>query len=79
MSSFYVDPEAEDDPSSIPSAESFYASNPDDLGDFRDTCYNGPGWYYWYCLPGCLPDSQPYGPYATEADAQQACRNASEE
>lgn len=27
------------------------------------------GWYYWYCFPGCLPDSMPTGPFATEADA----------
>ena len=27
------------------------------------------GWYYWFCLPGCLPDSEPSGPYATEAEA----------
>jgi hypothetical protein len=23
------------------------------------------GWYYWTCLPGCLPDSGPFGPYAS--------------
>ena len=32
------------------------------------------GWFYWFCLPGCLPDSEPFGPYETEqaaiADAQ---------
>jgi len=22
-----------------------------------------PGYYYRYCTPGCLPDSDPYGPY----------------
>ena len=27
------------------------------------------GWYVWSCLPGCLPDSDPFGPYDTEADA----------
>src|SRR5574343_568905 len=21
------------------------------------------GWYYWYCFPGCLPDSEPIGPF----------------
>ena len=21
------------------------------------------GWYFWTCLPGCLPDSDPFGPY----------------
>jgi hypothetical protein len=27
------------------------------------------GWFYWYCLPGCMPDSEPIGPYKTEAEA----------
>jgi len=21
------------------------------------------GWYFWYCLPGCLPDGDPIGPF----------------
>jgi len=32
------------------------------------------GWFFWYCLPGCLPDSAPYGPYATEEDAIKAAQ-----
>ena len=29
-----------------------------------------PGWYWWACFPGCLPDSEfPNGPFATEAEA----------
>lgn len=28
-----------------------------------------PGWYWQACFPGCLPDSAPVGPFATEADA----------
>lgn len=27
------------------------------------------GYYWWPCLPGCLPDSDPYGPFDTEQDA----------
>ena len=30
------------------------------------------GWYYWYCLPGCLPDSEPYGPYLSHQGATLA-------
>ena len=26
-------------------------------------------WFYWFCFPGCLPDSEPCGPFATEAEA----------
>lgn len=36
------------------------------------------GWFYWFCLPGCLPDSEPYGPYATEQDAERAAREHGE-
>jgi hypothetical protein len=38
--------------------------NPD--GDHGMT----PGFYWWACFPGCLPDSEfPNGPFATEAEA----------
>jgi hypothetical protein len=29
----------------------------------------GPGWYWWACFPGCMPDGEPSGPFATEAEA----------
>lgn len=32
------------------------------------------GWFYWYCLPGCLPDSSPCGPFDTWQDAQSAAK-----
>jgi len=32
-------------------------------------------WYWWTCLPGCVPDSEPVGPFETEevalADARE--------
>ena len=32
------------------------------------------GWFWWACFPGCLPDSEPVGPFdtwqAAKADAQ---------
>jgi hypothetical protein len=42
------------------------------------------GWYYWYCTPGCLPDSEGvYGPYKTEdealADAREGYGNDEED
>lgn len=30
------------------------------------------GWFYWYCFPGCLPDSDAFGPYATRQEAIDA-------
>jgi hypothetical protein len=38
------------------------------------------GWFYWYCQPGCLPDSEPFGPFESEELAKQdAIDNATEE
>jgi hypothetical protein len=34
------------------------------------------GWFYWYCFPGCLPDSEaPMGPYETAKEALAAARS----
>lgn len=30
------------------------------------------GWYYWTCAPGCLPDSDPFGPNASPLSALRA-------
>jgi len=32
------------------------------------------GWFYWYCFPGCLPDSDCFGPYDSEEAALDAAR-----
>ena len=32
------------------------------------------GWFYWYCFPGCLPDSEAMGPYASRQEALKAAR-----
>lgn len=33
------------------------------------------GWFYYYCLPGCMPDSDLFGPYETEAEAALAAQD----
>lgn len=33
------------------------------------------GWYHWTCFPGCLPDSEPAGPYDTEQAAIDASQD----
>lgn len=43
--------------------EAFYMGNGEELER---------GWYWWACYPGCMPDSEPDGPYATEREAIQA-------
>lgn len=37
------------------------------------------GWYWHACFPGCLPDGDPNGPFATKADAiEDAQSNATD-
>jgi hypothetical protein len=33
------------------------------------------GWYWIACFPGCLPDGEPTGPFATEDDARRDAQN----
>lgn len=28
-----------------------------------------PGWYWWACFPGCLPDGEASGPFDTSGEA----------
>lgn len=36
------------------------------------------GWYWWFCFPGCFPDSDPFGPFKSEAAAAADCAEACE-
>lgn len=47
--------------------------------DFRDHVRTADlsdqaGWYYWTCYPGCLPDSEPSGPFYRREDALAKAR-----
>lgn len=38
----------------------------------EDDTHITPGWYWWACHPGCLPDSdEPFGPFDTSKEAYQ--------
>lgn len=37
------------------------------------------GFYHWACFPGCLPDSDPIGPFESEQDAIKAAQEDSDE
>jgi len=71
MSQHYSDSSREDDPYALPDVEVFRS---DDYGDPSDDNIEPleSGWYYWYCFPGCLPDSDAYGPYDSEDEAVEA-------
>lgn len=69
----YSDPSRAADPHALPDVEVFY-HRAIDCGDgpFDE---GGPGWYYWYCFPGCMPDSDPIGPFASAAEAESAAQD----
>jgi hypothetical protein len=71
----YSDPKRENDPHALPDVEVFQGSDyPIEPGDEGEPL-EPEKWYYWYCFPGCLPDSDPFGPFDSEeealADAQE--------
>jgi hypothetical protein len=69
MTQAYSNPEREEDKYSLPDVEIFYMSQDDiDMESFSDAV---PGWYWWSCFPGCLPDGDPVGPFDTEEEALQ--------
>lgn len=73
MSYEYTDSAREDDDHALPDVEVFYA----DAGELEFEEQEEPseeGWYFWYCFPGCLPDSEASGPYASEEEALAAAR-----
>lgn len=75
MAQFYSHPEREDNPHALPDAEVFYNSGSGRgalRGDQDEIMPRG--WYYWFCFPGCLPDGEPIGPFNTEQDAIDDCR-----
>jgi len=68
---FYSDVERESDARALPDCEAFRVVSGDVWNMPRD-CDDklimlDPGWYWWSCFPGCLPDSDPFGPFDSEA------------
>jgi hypothetical protein len=75
MGQEYSDKKRKKDDYALPDIEVFHI--PDDYQPETEEGEEFPlGWYYWYCFPGCLPDSEPMGPYHTY---NQALRAAQEE
>ena len=69
MARYCSDPSREHGTWALPNVEVFYAEE-NELGE------NEAGWYYWFCLPGCMPDSDPYGPFDTEEDAVASAQDS---
>ena len=66
MAQAYSDPAREADPHALPDVEMFHVG-PNEVQHSAEPTQVG--WYWWSCFPGCLPDGEPNGPFATEAEA----------
>ena len=65
----YSNPDRESDSYALPDIEVFYVfDNDDDMTDENGEPFQ-PGYYWWTCFPGCLPDSDPIGPFSSEEEA----------
>lgn len=83
MSQAYSNPKRASDPHALPDVEVFHV---DSVSAAEQTTESNPfdvGWYWWSCFPDCLPDGDPIGPFATEAealaDAQEGCDDDDDE
>lgn len=83
MAQAYSDPKRASDPHALPDVEVFYVSL-DDIRNHREEARvlhgdsdEEAGWYYWFCFPGCLPDSDPAGPFSTQDEAVKAAQEES--
>jgi hypothetical protein len=72
----YSDPSRENDPHALPDLEVFYRT---EIACTIDGWDGGQGWYYWFCFPGCLPDSEPFGPFDTKEEALEDARESAGE
>lgn len=76
----YSDPSRESDPHALPDVEVFHAARGElwKAGESRDGWEpdedNGAGWYYWFCFPGCMPESDAQGPYRSAKAAATAAQ-----
>jgi len=62
------DKDKENDETALPDVEIF----------FYEGCHQmyGRGYYWHSCFPGCLPDSDPIGPFETEEEAIEDARES---
>ena len=72
----YSNPSRETEPHALPDIEVWYYDanrQADCWTDGSGSTLSGEqmptGWYWQSCFPGCLPDSEPIGPFDTETEA----------
>ena len=83
----YSDPSRASDPHALPNIETFrmnYCANCSAIQDENesvscdadcDSPQHERAWFWQACFPSCLPDGEPSGPFATEADALADARS----
>jgi len=69
----YSNPKRANDPHSLPNVEYFYHDGVNRSGEWNHPDYYGgegapEGWFWWPCFPGCLPDTDPIGPFSTKRE-----------
>ncbi len=68
MTYYHLDRARQELDTALPDVEIFWRPK-------ADPCYPaGPGFYYWFCSPGYMPDSDCDGPYSNEDEALAAAR-----
>ena len=85
MTQAYSDPSRENDEHALPDIEVFYMDRFEAADQSLINASYGdsdlpanpdqPGWYWQSCFPGCLPDGDPIGPFATEQEALEDARD----
>ena len=77
----YSDPKRENEATALPDIE-VWQHTTFEGDESNHPADNGPdcdGWYWQACFPGCLPDSDPSGPFETEAEALADAREGLED
>ena len=81
MTQAYSDKTRENEATALPDVEIFHVSqlecnyNLQNLDHADEYTITEPGWYWWSCFPGCLPDSEAFGPFDSEAEALEDARD----
>lgn len=86
MGQHFTDPKRASDPTALPDLETFFLDAQGvrehevfaDCIDEDTSLEDLVGWYYQPCLPGCLPDGEPHGPFDSEEEALEDARSGIE-
>ena len=73
MGYHYSNPNREIDRWSLPDIEVMDLTTPEAIQVTGDSDATG-GFFYWFCYPGCLPDSDAIGPFSKYEEALAAAR-----